>query len=152
MVPQELGQVAFTAHAFDATYSTIGETITFNVTSLNVGDAFDNSTGSFTCPRTGYYAFHATFLSASGSFFTAHLYVGDVYVITVRSEVTDPVQSANMAVVLCESGEVVRLVTGDDGIMQLRGEDDELTSSFTGFLISTDFSLKKNFHQTTHFS
>ena len=47
-----------------------------------------------------------------------------------------------MAVVLCESGEVVRLVTGDDGVMQLRGEDDELTSSFTGFLISTDVSLE----------
>ena len=136
--------MAFTAHAYDATYSSVGQTITFNVTSLNVGDAFDNSTGSFTCPRTGVYAFHATFLSDAGAFFTAHLYVGDVYVVTVQTDQTDPVQSSNMAVVQCEQDAVVRLVTGDGGVMRLRGEVDELTSSFTGFLVSTDVSVESN--------
>ena len=109
--------VAFTAYSSNATYSTEGEVIQFQEVLTNIGDAFDVTTGMFTCPISGYYMFYLSMTSSADAPFEADLYRGDTYLITIESDELEENQSANMATTECVQGEqtytFVTLSVGD---------------------------------------
>ena len=99
-----LNPVAFTAHAYSKTYSTSGETITFDDVTTNIGDAFDAPTGVFTCPVTGVYVFHFSVTSSESLGFTADLERESAYLVTIEAEEQRQRHSPNMATTMCSAG------------------------------------------------
>ena len=137
LVPPEPldGPVAFTAFAYDATYTEPGTTITFNGTATNLGNAFDAASGVFTCPITGYYLFYASIMSNYFTFFFADLYRNDEYVVTVYSNADDQRQSPNMAAIQCNTGDSVMLLKSRPGQQTLEGFALSKTTTFSGYLL-----------------
>ena len=97
--------MAFTAYATDAIYPASSSTVLFENVVTNLGNAYDPSTGVFTCPTTGTYMFHASVTSPSGSTFMGEVYMGDVYMISLISNVEDTRPSVNMMATQCKVGE-----------------------------------------------
>ena len=69
--------VAFVAEAnIDISYIN-GDVLQFQNSLTNHGNAYDSSTGTFTCPVTGYYFFTGKFTEENGSLVSAGLYLDD---------------------------------------------------------------------------
>ena len=97
-----------------------GDTLLFDTVYTNVGGAYNNVTGVFSCPSSGVYAFHVTVYSAVDASMNAaitHSRLGslvNVYVSNVDATVTGN-QSSNLVVIDCAAGDTVHVQAASDG-------------------------------------
>ena len=96
--------VAFTAYAYNTSYTLDGSVVTFDEILTNIGDAFQADIGRFTCPISGVYVFYSAVTSPDLFFFFADLYRNEEYLITVKADEQGVRQSRNMAATECNAG------------------------------------------------
>ena len=127
--------VAFTAYALNATYTSAGETMQFEQVVTNIGAAFDNATGLFTCPVDGVYLFYASIHSQNGSHGVGDIYKGDEYLVTVYTSDASEGQSDNLVITECSSSTAVSVRTKMDDDNKVVGGDVRRGTTFSGYLL-----------------
>ncbi|XP_045202205.2 complement C1q tumor necrosis factor-related protein 3-like [Mercenaria mercenaria] len=130
--------VAFSAHVNYDDSLTRGQVIVFDTVQTNIGNAYDNVQGKFTCPVDGVYFFTVTFLSHVNHLLEAFIKhagtsVAGIYTIGAGSGIDD--QSTNSVVVHCTKGQQVWVESENNYL--INGERVGFTL-FSGFLISAD--------------
>ncbi|XP_046377715.1 complement C1q-like protein 4 [Haliotis rufescens] len=108
--------------------------ITFDRVFTNIGDAYDNNTGEFTCPAAGTYVFQFHGLTESDGSIWMELFKNNAYVISAYSHSANDYGAASNAIVLqLAVGDVVHLQGHGD--VYLYGASDEVYATFNGFLL-----------------
>jgi hypothetical protein len=131
-------------YAFFATMSSnkknlpVDSVVVFDQASLNVGEAYDETTGKFTCKVDGLYTFSWTMVSSPKQDLTTDLITSGNRVArnaVDTDETDDYLSSSSTVVVRMRKGEQtwIRVVQGD----QLTAQWDSVPSSmFSGFKIN----------------
>ena len=122
-------------------------TIIFEDMKANNGDKYSPVTGKFTCPITGYYLFYFTIHRDHASKYDLSVeLVKNGFPVThatsmLHLEDALPLQTAssNMAIIMCEEGEVVwvRAIDFDQTVYAYQAP----LSSFSGVLLSKRFEI-----------
>ncbi|XP_048238284.1 complement C1q tumor necrosis factor-related protein 4-like [Haliotis rufescens] len=132
-----LYQVAFSAGLSHHVTLPVGNTVKYDHVFTNIDNAYDPTTGEFTCPQTGIYVFQYHSLSRSNETLWVSLYQDYMYVNTAYAHTTNDFAAAgNDAVLHLTRGDHVSIQSeGDDGV-SLYGAPDEIYCTFSGYLIS----------------
>ena len=132
-----IGAIAFSAHLRDSTSGLgDGQVIKFDIITTNEGNAYDASTGYFTCPQNGTYFFTSTLTSTYRAEFQGELVYNDrqqavVYVAgSLGSHGHD--QGANSVILNCIRGQHVCMRSVHDHRGNVYGG---VYSTFSGFLL-----------------
>ncbi|XP_060591707.1 complement C1q tumor necrosis factor-related protein 3-like isoform X3 [Ruditapes philippinarum] len=130
--------VAFSAHVNSDDSLTAGQVIVFDTVQTNIGNAYDNLQGKFTCPVNGAYHFTVSILSHVNHLLEAFIKhegtsVAGLYTIGAGPGSDD--QSSNSVVVHCRAGQQVWVESQNNYL--INGEQVGFTL-FTGFLIAAD--------------
>ncbi|XP_071128045.1 heavy metal-binding protein HIP-like [Mytilus edulis] len=111
--------------------------VMFDTVSLNEGDAYDGTTGTFTCPEDGLYHFSWTTVSDSGKDFSSVLVANDrkIAVNVVDSDsVSDYMTGTSNVIVRMMKGQKAWIaVQGSDGKHLFKDWNGPPCSMFSGF-------------------
>ncbi|XP_052259544.1 complement C1q-like protein 4 isoform X2 [Dreissena polymorpha] len=120
----------------------IGQTIIFNRIHLNMGNAYNQFTGIFTCPVDGMYVFSFFICNTHTLQVVAELLMDNTKILHAIADAEGQtsgfaeVQGGNLAVVYCGQGSGVRVTNVRWAGGQVLGDDaTSRFSSFSGFLL-----------------
>ncbi|KAK3587201.1 hypothetical protein CHS0354_016897 [Potamilus streckersoni] len=132
-------QVAFSAYLSAAIHNLqIGQLISFDRVALNIGNGFDATTGTFTCPVAGIYFVTVSLMSYLNNELKAELVqdgnnIAGVYTAGGSSSIDN--QGSNSVVTRCEAGQKLLVRAFDISGSKIWGHPDYRWSTFSGFLL-----------------
>ncbi|KAH9524872.1 Complement C1q-like protein 2 [Bulinus truncatus] len=131
--------VGFSASQINAQQQPNSQVIYHNVIT-NVGDAYDSSTGAFTCPIQGLYSFSVGGLSMPGNTMVLDLYVSGRYLISIQAidRLNHP-SGSRTVVIECKKGEKVYVINRGFVTVYATGGPNYEHNIFSGFLINPTF-------------
>nr|ABO26662.1 sialic acid binding lectin [Haliotis discus discus] len=117
-----------------------GATVIYDKVFTNIGNAYDNNTGVFTCPQTGIYVFQYHGLSMSDDTLWLELYHNYNYVSSAYAHTNSDYASAGNSVILhLFKGDTVMVNAEPDQESNLYGVSDDVYCTFSGYLIAPVF-------------
>ena len=136
--------VAFQALLYGPKIIAAGKTVVFDHTLLNEGNAYDNTTGVFTCALPGIYAFnvHAQSGGPGGSYHEVVLHMklnNDVVSALEAGVAHDNYDASSMSAVLqLQAGDVVTVVTGTRSYLTNIYSNSYPENLFNGHIVQPD--------------
>ncbi|XP_046568082.1 complement C1q tumor necrosis factor-related protein 4-like [Haliotis rubra] len=127
-------QVAFSAGLTHNVALGKGRTLCFNHIFLNIGNAYNLKTGTFTCPRSGVYSFQLSALTQKGKEAWLELTVNGKLIVSAWGR-TGYATATNAVIVRVRKGDRVR-VQARRHTTRLFGRADQVYTTFSGYLIS----------------
>ena len=137
--------VAFSATVAESAEYGAGDVAQFGVVLSNVGGAYDSSTGVFTCPNTGLYAFYVSVYTAATQQFQGLLLHdavsgNDVTPLHVNVDMQNRNiagrQSSNLQTIVCAAGDTVHVEVEGSGQILFAGYP---FPTFSGYILQEFF-------------
>ncbi|XP_052722485.1 complement C1q-like protein 4 isoform X1 [Crassostrea angulata] len=101
---------------------------------LNMGNGYDSSTGVFTCPNAGTYAFLVHGVSTATSQLNLDIYRNNNYTVSVFAHVNNGYASGHQSIILQLDQQDTVFVQAR-GVSALYGQHNEVYSTFSGFMV-----------------
>lgn len=101
---------------------------------LNMGNGYDSTTGVFTCPNAGTYAFLVHGVSTATSQLNLDIYRNNNYTVSVFAHIHNGYASGHQSIVL-QLDEQDQVYVQARGVTALYGQPNEIYSTFSGFMV-----------------
>ena len=112
-----------------------GDTVIFDGVVSNIGNHYNPSNSTFTCPINGVYAFFSALASQVGYYMGADIMHNSDDLTTIAGDEAGLIQGSNFAVILCNQGDTVFIQAEFSDDHRLFGDDQRKYSTFSGFLL-----------------
>lgn len=127
--------VAFSAGLTRTMHFSKGEAILFDKTYTNVGGGYDMTTGTFTAPKNGIYAFHIhAYDSNTDQAMWLELKKNQDLLVSI-SGYNSHSSAGNSVIVFLSQGEHISVRARPNQEFSLFGKADQVYATFTGYLI-----------------